>query len=61
VILQAQALLNDGQEVPEVGRRLGILANTLHKAIRDGRLREGIKKKSQAASPRKPPQRVSGA
>jgi transposase-like protein len=35
---QAQMLLNKGLEVPEVARRVGILANTLHKAIRDGRL-----------------------
>src|SRR5438105_4319960 len=33
-----------GLEVPEVGRRVGILANTLHKAIRDGRLVYNIKK-----------------
>src|SRR6516165_2885972 len=33
---QAQMLLNKGLEVPEVGRRAGILANTLRKAIRDG-------------------------
>ena len=33
---QAQVLLNERLEVPEVGRRVGILANTLHKAIRDG-------------------------
>ena len=33
---QAQMLLNQGLEVPEVGRRAGILANTLRKAIRDG-------------------------
>lgn len=42
---QAQGLLDQGLEVPEVGRRLGILANTLHKAIRAGRLRQGNKKK----------------
>ena len=42
---QAQRLLNEGLEVPEVGRRVGILANTLHKAIRDGRLIHNIKKK----------------
>ena len=35
---QAQMLLNKGLEVSEVGRRVGILANTLHKALRDGRL-----------------------
>jgi transposase-like protein len=42
---QAQMLLNKGLEVPEVGRRVGILANTLHKAIRDGRLVHNIKTK----------------
>jgi transposase len=46
VIEQAQALLNEGLEVPEVGRRVGILANTLHKAIRAGRLVQNTKKKS---------------
>ena len=30
---QAQVLLNERLEVPEVGRRVGILANTLHEAI----------------------------
>lgn len=44
VCQQVQALLDQGLEVPEVGRRMGILANTLHKAIRAGRLR-GAKKK----------------
>jgi hypothetical protein len=38
VCQQAQMLLDKGLKVPEIGRRLGILANTLHKAIRDGRL-----------------------
>ena len=41
---EAQGLLDEGLEVPEVGRQLGILANTLHKAIRAGRLRLGKKK-----------------
>jgi transposase-like protein len=40
----AQTLLNKGLAVPEVGRRVGILANTLHKAIRDGRLVHNIQK-----------------
>ena len=44
VCQQAQELLDQGLEVPEVGRQLGILANTLHKAIRAGRLRAGKKK-----------------
>jgi transposase-like protein len=44
VCQQAQGLLDQGLNVPEVGRQLGILSNTLHKAIRSGRLRPGKKK-----------------
>ena len=51
VCQEAQALLDQGLAVPEVGRRVGILANTLHKAIRSGRLR-GAKKK--IPPPRRP-------
>lgn len=36
---QAQALLDEGRSVPEVARAVGVLPNTLHKAIRAGRLR----------------------
>src|SRR5271165_1944192 len=35
---------HSGLTVPEVGREVGILSNTLHKAIRAGRLRPGKKK-----------------
>ena len=42
LIDQAQALLDEGVEVPEIGRRLGVLANTLHKAIRFKRLKKKI-------------------
>ena len=42
---QAQALLDEGVSVPEISRRLNILASTLHKAIDDGRLKQ-FKKKS---------------
>ena len=41
---QAQQLLEAGRSVPEVAREVGVLANTLHKAIRAGRLRKGQKK-----------------
>lgn len=41
---QIQALLDAGQGVPEVARQAGVLANTLHKAIRAGRL-HAVKKK----------------
>jgi transposase-like protein len=44
VCQQAQGLLDQGLTVPEVGRQLGILANTLHKVIRSGRLRAAKKK-----------------
>ena len=52
---EVQALLDQGLEVPEVGRRVGILPNTLHKAIRSGRLRRAKKKihlPSRAPAPR---------
>jgi Helix-turn-helix domain len=52
VCAQAQGLLNDGLAVPEVGRRLGLLANTLHKAIRAGRLSANVKKKRFALAGR---------
>ncbi|GAC1690120.1 MAG: hypothetical protein PVS2B2_28360 [Candidatus Acidiferrum sp.] len=42
---RAQALLDIGRSVPEVGRELNLLPNTLPKAIRSGRLHQPIKKK----------------
>jgi transposase len=44
VLQQAQQLLAAGRNVPEVAEELKVLANTLHKAIRAGRLRGGQKK-----------------
>ena len=35
---QAQAMLDEGKSVAEVGRKLGVLSNTPHKAIRAERL-----------------------
>ena len=40
VIEQAQQLLDAGRSVPEVAEELSVLANTLHKAIRAGGLRQ---------------------
>jgi transposase-like protein len=37
---QAQTLLDEGQAVPEVARKLGVLPDTLHKAIRAKRLHQ---------------------
>ena len=45
--MEAQALLDEGLEVPDAARRLGMLTNTLHKAIRAGRLHKGVKKKTK--------------
>ena len=44
VLEQAQQLLDQQRSVPEVAAQLGVLANTIHKAIRAGRLRGGQKK-----------------
>lgn len=43
---RVQALLDLGNSVPEVGRELEILPNTLHKAIHAGRLHLPVKKKT---------------
>jgi transposase-like protein len=44
-LVQAQALLDQGRSVPAISREIGVLRSTLHKAIDDGRLKQGIKKK----------------
>lgn len=48
LLAQAQALLDQGLAVPAVSAQTGVLANTLHKAVRAGRLvrRPDVKKKS---------------
>jgi hypothetical protein len=47
-LAEAQRLLDQGQRVPEISVALGILPSTLHKALKDGRLR-GVKKKRPGA------------
>jgi hypothetical protein len=47
LLVEAQGLLDEGFEVPDAARRLGMLTNTLHKAIRAGRLHKGVKKKTK--------------
>lgn len=39
-IEEVQELLDAGMEVPAIGERLGVLPNTIHKAIRAGRLKK---------------------
>lgn len=51
VLPQVQARLDQGESVPEISRQTGVLANTIHKAIRAGRLRGGAKKKTLGSAP----------
>jgi len=44
VTQRAQALLDEGQSVPEVSLAVGVAGNTLHKAIHAGRLHASKKK-----------------
>ena len=39
ILERAQELLDQGQRVPEVAEEINVLGNTVHKAIRAGRLR----------------------
>jgi hypothetical protein len=45
---QAQGLFDQGQSVPEVAAEIKVLTNTLHKAVRAGRVR-GPQKKTNVA------------
>lgn len=57
---QARKLLEAGWEVPEVAEELEVLANTLHKAIRAGRLPpKAEKKRMMPGSSRRQQPRVS--
>jgi hypothetical protein len=42
---RGQQLLDEGKSVPEMAEELNVLANTLHKAIRAGRLRRSCSQK----------------
>jgi transposase-like protein len=61
---RAQALLREGKSVPEVSREIGVAGNTLHKAIRAGRL-HAFKKNADARGgqqqERTQPERQPGA
>ena len=49
VLEQAQQLLDEGRETPDVADRLGIKCDTLSKAVRAGRLRQRAKKKTSTS------------
>ena len=65
-VLQGEALqiaereLAEGRSVPEVAQASGVKANTLHKAIRAGRL-PGVKKKRAPRIPAPSPRRANAA
>ncbi len=40
LLVRVQSLLDLGWEVPAAGKELGVLSNTIHKAIRAGRLKK---------------------
>jgi hypothetical protein len=48
ILVEVQGLLDQGLNVPEISRKIGLLASTVHKAIDDGRLKR-IKKKIRPA------------
>lgn len=47
LLARVQVLLDEGQAVPAISRETGVLANTIHKARRAGRLRPPVKKKTR--------------
>jgi hypothetical protein len=49
VLERARAMLEQGRSVPDVASELEVLANTLHKAIRAGRLPTPQKKRNSTA------------
>jgi transposase len=51
VLERAQALLDQGRSVPEVGEELNVFANTIHKAIRAGRLQRAPSQKKANPQP----------
>jgi transposase len=58
VLARAQTLLDQGDDVPKVADQTEVLANTIHKAIRAGRLRRpatGVKKKTPRPPRPSPP------
>lgn len=51
VLRQVRGRLEQGELVPDISRATGVLANTIHKAIRAGRLPERAKKKTRPPVP----------
>jgi len=56
----AERLIEEGRSVPEVAQASGVKANTLHKAIRAGRL-PAVKKKRPSLLQRLSPPKANAA
>lgn len=50
VLAKVQEMLNGGESIPEIGRKLELKANTLSKALRAGRLEQPVKKELEERS-----------
>ena len=53
VVAEIEELLDAGMSEAEIAERLGLKRDTLHKAVRAGRIRAPAKKKSSAPLPRR--------
>jgi hypothetical protein len=51
VVVKAEELLAEGASEAEVAEKLALKPNTLHKAIRAGRVRSPVKKNRRHAPP----------
>ena len=47
VLEEVQGLLDEGLEIAQIAKKLSLLADTLRKAVRAGKLHQGSKKKSK--------------
>ena len=53
VVAEIEEFLDAGMSEAEIAERLGLKRDTLHKAVRAGRIRAPAKKKSSAPLPRR--------
>lgn len=49
VLGQVQELLDDGQSIPKIAKELDLKADTLHKAVRSGKIHKPQKKRSASS------------
>lgn len=61
VLREVQDLLDEGMEIPEIAERQGLLADTLRKALRTGKLHKPLKKRPSLSLDRSPSQQQKRA